>query len=116
LYTQRDHISRYVWGVGRPCTHYECGSAYVSFAPKATEFLRGNEMTRWATSGLVQCSNPGLYFTPSATVGPSFPHSFKSGAMGSNVSNTRIGTRTMPAQSMYPKKLGIRIPFSSAIA
>jgi hypothetical protein len=61
LYTQRDHISRYVWGVGRPCTHYECGSAYVCFAPKATEFLRGNEMTRWATRRLMRCSKQSLY-------------------------------------------------------
>ena len=29
---------------------YECGSAYVCFAPKATELLRGNEMTRRANS------------------------------------------------------------------
>jgi hypothetical protein len=47
----RDHISRYVWGLVGPCAlifDYECESAYVSFAPKATGLRRGNEMTLWA--------------------------------------------------------------------
>jgi hypothetical protein len=38
-----------------------CKRLNVRFAPKATELLRGSEMTRCATSGLMQSSKLGGY-------------------------------------------------------